>query len=111
MTAKCMPTTLPTLTENYLKQYRMNTSILKFTLTDQKSGNTIQCEARHECHSGLFLRFNGYGEASAEDGDGFPVLIEFYNNKLQVAVWNDINKQDPVIIPLDKAKESLRENK
>jgi hypothetical protein len=89
----------------------MNTSILKFTLTDQKSGNTIQCEARHECHSGLFLRFNGYGEAFAEDGDGFPVLIEFYNNKLQVAVWNDINKQDPIIIPLDKAKESLRENK
>ena len=104
-----MPTTLLTLTENYLKQYRMNIS--KFTLTDQESGNTIQCEARHDRYSGLFLRFNGYGEASAEDGDGFPVLIEFYNNKLQVAVWNDINKQDPIIIPLDKAKESLRENK
>ena len=81
---------------------------LKFTLSDQESGNTIKCEAQHECYSGLYLRFDGYGEGSAEDGHGWPVLIEFYDNKLQVVVWNDINNQNPIIIPLDGAKESLR---
>ena len=82
---------------------------LKFTLSDQVSGNTIQCEAdyRYGC---LYLRFDGYGDSSSEDGDGWPLMVEFYDNKLQVAAWNDINSQDPLIIPLDGAKESLREN-
>lgn len=44
---------------------------IKFTLSDQESGNTIKCEAQHECYSGLYLRFDGYGEGSAEDGHGW----------------------------------------
>jgi hypothetical protein len=87
----------------------MKTKILKFTLTDQESGNTIQGEADYRYDS-IYLRFDGYGEAGSEDGHGWPVLVEFYDNKLQVAVWNDITKQDPIIIPLSGAKESLREN-
>jgi hypothetical protein len=82
---------------------------LKFTLTDQVSDNTIQCEAEYR-YGSMWLRFDGYGDAHSEDGHGWPLSIEFYDNKLQVLVWNDINKQDPITIPLEGAKESLREN-
>ena len=84
------------------------TTILKFTLTDQESGDTIQGEADYR-YGSIYFRFDGYGDANSEDGHGCPVLVEFYDNNLQVAVWNDITKQDPIIIPLSGAKESLRE--
>lgn len=86
-----------------------NTAVLKFTLADQESGNAIQCEAEHS-NGRMYLRFDGYGDANTEDGYGWPLLIEFYDNRLQAVVWNDINKQDPITISLEGAKESLRIN-
>ena len=82
---------------------------LQFTLIDQESQKTIKSQAEYE-NGNLCLRFNGYGDSSSEDGHGCPVMIEFYNNELRVVVWGNINEQDPThIIPLTKAKESLRE--
>jgi|SaaInlV_165m_DNA_1040744.scaffolds.fasta_scaffold40901_2 hypothetical protein len=55
----------------------------------------------------LAIRPEGYGEASAAEGHGFPVLFEKYNGKLRLIVWGDINQQDPThIICLDGAQES-----
>jgi hypothetical protein len=82
---------------------------LKFTLTDEGSDNTIQGEAEYR-YGSVYLRFDGYGDAHTEDGHGWPLLIEFYDNKLQVIMWSDINRQDPITIPLEGAKESLRIN-
>jgi hypothetical protein len=83
---------------------------LMFTLRDQGDypTNALQCQADHR-YGSLYLRFDGYGDAHSEDGHGWPVCVELYENELRVVVWSDIDKQDPThIIPLTKAKESLR---
>lgn len=55
----------------------------------------------------LAIRPEGYGESSAVEGHGFPILIEKYDGKLRLVVWGDINQQDPThIICLDGAQES-----
>jgi len=83
------------------------------TLTDKSDGRMapdhdqlIHIEADQDA---IALRPEGYGEASAGDGSGFPVLIEKWDGELRVIVWADINRQDPThIISLEGARESAR---
>ncbi|MBM4103160.1 MAG: hypothetical protein FJ263_03795 [Planctomycetes bacterium] len=61
------------------------------------------------CENGqLWIHPQGYGEKCAEDGDGFPIGIEIWEDKLRLIVFNDINSEDPQIINLENAKESCR---
>jgi hypothetical protein len=58
----------------------------------------------------LWFRAAGYGDANSHDGVGYPVKIEWYEGKLWILVWGDINNEDPTHrIPLSGARESLRE--
>ena len=58
---------------------------------------------------GILIRPEGYGEKTAEKGQGSPILIEQYKGNLRVMIWGDINKEEPThIIELDKAKEANR---
>lgn len=37
----------------------------------------------------------GYGEAAAAPGQGFPIVLEYYDGKLVLRVWSNINSEDP----------------
>lgn len=50
----------------------------------------------------------GYGEKTAQDGHGSPVMLDCYNGKLEMCLWNDINTEDPIIIDMEGAKENNR---
>ncbi|TRZ50079.1 MAG: hypothetical protein D4S01_07410 [Dehalococcoidia bacterium] len=80
------------------------------TLSDLAPGHktAVPFIVEHSC-LGIFLEFDGYGECSAQDGDGVPVMLEVYNGKLRVIVWADINQKDPThVISLEGALESKR---
>jgi len=53
----------------------------------------------------------GYGEKTAAEGCGHPVVIEFYKGELRLLVWSDINSEDPThTISLEGAREDARED-
>ena len=56
----------------------------------------------------IWIQPEGYGEKCAVDGHGFPIGIEIWQSKLRLIVFNDINKEDPQIIDLEKARETAR---
>jgi hypothetical protein len=56
----------------------------------------------------LWIQPTGFGEKSCSDGDGYPIGLEIWQGRLRLIVFEDINKEDPQIIDLEKAKESCR---
>jgi len=56
----------------------------------------------------LWLSLKGYGEKNAEDGEGFPIGLEIWQGRLRVIVFDDIRSEDPWIIDLENARQSLR---
>jgi hypothetical protein len=58
--------------------------------------------------NGIELQFDGYGTREEEDGYGTPVFIEFYDGRLRVITWNDINQSDPQIIDMELARTDNR---
>lgn len=58
----------------------------------------------------VYLMPEGYGDPDSSDGYGTPVYLDYWNNKLQVCLYPDINASggEPQLVPLDGAKESLR---
>lgn len=51
----------------------------------------------------LEIHLGGYSTADSEDGP--VVVIELFDGKLRVLVWDNINNEDPKIIDLAGAKE------
>jgi len=57
----------------------------------------------------VMIGAGGYGENTAEDGDGFPIVIEYHEGQFRVLVWSDINDEEPThVISLEKARDSAR---
>ena len=56
----------------------------------------------------IWIQPDGFGEKCAEDGEGFPVGIEIWQGRLRLIVFNDINREDPIILNLENARESCR---
>lgn len=56
----------------------------------------------------IWIQPQSYGEKCAVDGHGFPIGIEIWQNRLRLLVFDDINREDPQIIDLEKAKETAR---
>ena len=59
---------------------------------------------------GIEFIFDGYGDHGTQPGHGTPVYIDIYQEELRVCIWKDINVEDPEIISLEKARESMRSN-
>jgi len=80
------------------------------TTTLKDKGNTDkQVQVRIEADSDCIAIYPvGYGEQSAADGHGCPVLLEIWNGELRVVVWDDINEADPKITSLEEAREDNR---
>ena len=47
----------------------------------------------------------GHGDFGSADGHGCPLFIEFYQGRLRVIAFPDINVEDPKIIDLSGARE------
>ena len=57
----------------------------------------------------LFLRPAGTSDKLSCDGTGWPIMLEYYDGKVQLVVWADINQEDPTHnIDLTGALESHR---
>jgi len=56
----------------------------------------------------VWIQPKGYGEKCAADDEGFPVGIEIWQGKLRLVVFDDINSEDPQIIDMESAKETVR---
>jgi len=62
---------------------------------------TIACN-----HRFLVIGADGYGEKTAEQGQGHPIIIEFYDGDIRLLVWSDIDSEEPThIISLKGARE------
>jgi len=81
----------------------------EFILKDNNSDFDNQLNVKIKMDgSFLAIQPQGYGEPTSEDGSGYPILMEIYEGRLRLIVWDDINCQDPKIIDLEKSKETLR---
>jgi hypothetical protein len=50
----------------------------------------------------------GYGDFGSADGHGCPLFLEYYQGRLRVIAFPDINVEDPKIIDLSGAREDRR---
>ncbi len=50
----------------------------------------------------------GHGDFGSADGHGCPLFIEFYQRRLRVIAFPDINVEDPQIVDLTGAREDHR---
>lgn len=57
----------------------------------------------------IWLGFEGYGEPEAPEGQGTPVGLEYYEGELRVIVYDDINRCEPKVIPMEEARESAQD--
>ena len=61
--------------------------------------------------TGLNIRPDGYGDATSEEGEGWPIFIDTGGEREDpgVYVWEDINEQEPIAgISLFLAREDNR---
>ena len=56
----------------------------------------------------LWLHPEGYGDKTSQDGCGYPIGLEIWEGRLRLIVFDDINREDPQILDLQKASESCR---
>ena len=56
----------------------------------------------------IWIQPQGYGEKCAMDNEGWPVGIEIWQGRLRLIMFDDINREDPQIIDLEKAIETAR---
>ena len=81
---------------------------LRGILRDETNDTYLNARVAFTCGK-IYIHIDGYGDACSLDGEGEPIVVDFYNKKLQVLIWSDINKQDPThVIDLAEAKEKNR---
>ena len=86
-------------------------SIGTVTLTDPVGEHPSLGVRIYATEHQVFLQPAGYGEPEAAEGTGFPLFLDLFLGQLRVVVFPVINNPEPVIIPLDGARESLRQSK
>jgi hypothetical protein len=80
---------------------------LLFSLEDSSSGDKLPIILFYE-NGAIWFRPEGYGESLAADGKGTPMGIEYHEGQLRVLLWPDINKEEPLIVDMERAKEEER---
>jgi len=83
-------------------------------LTEQNSEyvgehKRVKLELDEVMEGKIWIKLEGYGDPSSQDGEGCPVGIEIWEGQLRLIVWDDINVQDPRIINMEGANELARE--
>lgn len=95
--------------ESRTSKERFDEPTINFTLLDQNDyTNALPCKM-NILNTVVYIQAHGYGDqlsAENEDYPSYPIGIEFYEDRFRVLAWNDINEADPVIIDMEKARES-----
>jgi len=91
-------------------QISKNGTVKSFVLKEQcPESPQLQIEVNLLVENGkLWIRPEGFGDRCSEDGEGWPIGIEIWQGRLRLIVFDDINREDPQIIDLEKSKESCR---
>lgn len=58
----------------------------------------------------LWIQPEGYGEKCTPNGQGSPIGLEIWQGRLRLIAFTDIHSEDPQIIDLEGARESLRKS-
>jgi hypothetical protein len=84
---------------------------IKTDIEDIKSQERVETTVEIT-EKGIGIGFEGFGDCGTLKGFGQPIYIEIVDGKPIVAIWTDINSEEPThIIDLSSAKESLRKTK
>ena len=80
-------------------------TVVRTHLKDQLGG-----DMKRECaiiisNGQISIAVQGYGEMAISEGFGTPIGIEIANEQLRVLAWNDINREEPFVINMEKARE------
>jgi len=79
---------------------------------EEDAGDEVKKSIRvtvHQSCGRLFIRPEGYGDASSYNGEGDPIMVELYGGELRVILWSDINQEDSThIISMEDAQENRR---
>ena len=89
---------------------KINTESFGILLQEQSSdepARTITVKLLSEAGK-LWIRPDGYGDKTSQDGCGYPIGLEIWEGRLRLIIFDDINREDPKIIDLEKARESGR---
>lgn len=80
-----------------------------FTITDSSadSPNSLVVRVREEAGQ-LLIKPDGYGTFASAEGFGVPILLDLYEGRLRLLAWDDINKEDPVVVNIQGACESAK---
>lgn len=82
----------------------------EFTLRDESTEASLAVKVSGT-FAGVNIAIEGYGECTMQDGYGAPIFLEFYEGKLWLRVWGDINQEEPTAsLDLSGALESLRKD-
>jgi hypothetical protein len=82
-------------------------NLIETVLEDDESDRIIEVGVR--CvPTGIEIIAEGYGENEGIPGQGAVVYLDWFDGKLKVHVYQDINNQEPTTISLEGARESLR---
>jgi len=73
-----------------------------------ESAPSVPCRITSDS-CGIYLRPKGYGDSDSADGQGCPVMVEFFGGQMRVVIWDDINSEEPQIVSLEGAREDVRE--
>ncbi len=71
-----------------------------------KSDKEIPVKIRMS-NNAIWIQPLGYGEKVSPKGQGWPICLEIWEGELRLLVWDDINNEDPTVIGLEGAKESV----
>ena len=84
---------------------------LRFNLREQANTTcrvTVEGFAT-QSYGQLLIALEGFGECTASDGKGTPIMLELLDGRPRLLVWSDINQEDPThVIDLSGASEDRR---
>ena len=75
-------------------------------LNDADSEHSERLRVRVTANDSAISIFpEGYGDFGSAPGHGCPVFLEFYQGRLRLIVFADINDEEPSIIDLEAARD------
>ncbi len=65
-----------------------------YVIRDYEAGKELDVRVNAN-HNFLEINIEGFGEHDSEEGYGCPILLDYFNGKLQLFVYADINNPEP----------------
>lgn len=88
----------------------MDEQVIPFSLEDGSEHDKIIAGSIRIGNGVLAIHVDGYGECGVEDGYGDVAYLELYDGRLRLISFVDINKEEPIIIDLEEAREDKRDS-